>query len=53
MVDETAEGYEVQFRDLRFASPRSDRVAFVMEVDLDRNLRVEQQTFAFHGKPGQ
>src|SRR5579875_591386 len=26
MVDETAEGYEVRIRDLRFASPRSDSV---------------------------
>ena len=47
-VDETAEGATVRIRDLRFISPGSGRGAFVVRVDLNRNLRVEKQAFTFH-----
>lgn len=47
-VDETEEGYEVRLRDLRFASHRTGQAAFIVRIDLDRNLRVRRQTFSFH-----
>jgi inner membrane protein len=40
-------GYTVYFRDLRFASLRSGRWGFVVEVELDKLLHVRQQGFSF------
>ncbi|MGH9396884.1 MAG: metal-dependent hydrolase [Terriglobia bacterium] len=41
------EGDRVFIRDLRFASTNSQYWSFVLEVDLNRSLRVTRQTFAF------
>jgi inner membrane protein len=40
-------GFEVYFRDLRFALPGSQLWRFVMEIDLDDHLRVRGQSFSF------
>ncbi|MGH9356882.1 MAG: metal-dependent hydrolase [Terriglobia bacterium] len=50
-VDQTEEGYEVRLRDLRFASRGPAPAAFVAQIDLDRELRVRRQTFAFRAAP--
>lgn len=47
MVNATEEGFEVYIRDLRFASPRSSAWGFVLEIDLDRSLRVQHESFSF------
>jgi inner membrane protein len=47
LVIPTEEGSVVYIRDLRFASADSDRWNFVVEVDLDRSLRVLKQLFTF------
>ncbi len=46
-VEKTEEGYHVSVRDLRFASPGLRRGGFVVQVDLDRNMRIQRQTFSF------
>ncbi len=46
-VEETDEGYLVTIRDLRFYSAFAASRGFVMEVGLDKNLRVLSQTFSF------
>jgi inner membrane protein len=43
----TETGFNVYLRDLRFASPNSSMWAFVLEVQLDKTLRVRHQTFSF------
>ncbi|MGH9445609.1 MAG: metal-dependent hydrolase, partial [Terriglobia bacterium] len=47
MVNRTEDGDIVYLRDLRFASPDSSRWDFVVQVDLDRSLRVRKQSFTF------
>ena len=44
------DGFRVFIRDLRFARPGSTDWDFVVEVDLDRSLRVKNQTFRFSMK---
>jgi inner membrane protein len=51
MVNQTENGYSVFLRDLRFASADSTRWDFVVEVNLDRSLRVRTQSFSF-SRPG-
>lgn len=50
-VDQTEEGYEVRLLDLRFASRGLAPAAFVTQIDLNRELRVRRQTFAFRAGP--
>jgi inner membrane protein len=49
-VEETASGYVVTLRDLRFYSPESRRGGFATEVVLDKNLNVLSQDFSFRPK---
>ena len=44
-------GYSVTLRDLRFASLRTERRGFVVDVKLDKNLRVLSESFSFVGAP--
>ena len=46
-AEEQEDGYDVTLRDLRFISFRSDRRAFVVEVELDKNLGVRSESFSF------
>ncbi len=46
-VVEADEGYTVTLRDLRFLSPPSQRSAFVVEIELDKDLRVRSESFSF------
>jgi inner membrane protein len=43
----TEDGYTVYIRDLRFGTPMSSHWNFVVEVQLDRSLRVLHQSFSF------
>jgi inner membrane protein len=47
MVLGTEDGFNVYFRDLRFASPNSNMWGFVFEVQLDKALRFRHQSFSF------
>jgi len=49
-VDEGIEMDEVTIRDLRFASPGSGRSGFMVEVLMDKNLKVLKQLFTFGGR---
>ncbi|MGH9432821.1 MAG: metal-dependent hydrolase [Terriglobia bacterium] len=49
-LDEGAETDEVTIRDLRFASLGSRRSGFMVEVVLDKNLKVLKQFFTFGGQ---
>jgi inner membrane protein len=44
-------GYSVTLRDLRFASLRTGLRGFVVDVKLDKNLRVLSESFSFTGTP--
>jgi len=50
-VEEGEEAYHISVRDLRFSSGLM-RGGFVMDVDLDKNLRVRSESFSFSGPPG-
>jgi len=50
-VRETEDGFRVTFQDLRYVSLESDRRRFLVEVDLDRNLRVRSESFSLSGGP--
>jgi inner membrane protein len=47
MVLATADGFNVYFRDLRFASPSSNMWGFVLEVQLNKALQIRRQSFSF------
>jgi inner membrane protein len=49
-VEETDDGSEVTLRDLRFASPKEDRLGFAASVTLDKNLRVVSEGLRFTGQ---
>lgn len=44
-------GYSVTWRDLRFASLGTERRGFVVDVELDKNLRLLSESFSFTGAP--
>ncbi len=46
-AQERDDGYEVLLRDLRFYSFNSQRIPFVMDVKLDKDLRVRSESFSF------
>jgi inner membrane protein len=46
-VQEGDEGFDVTLRDLRFISLDSPRQGFVVEISLDKNLRVRAESFSF------
>jgi inner membrane protein len=48
---ESEQGFDVSLRDLRFFSPMSERRGFVMDVKLDRDLRVRSERFSFSSPP--
>ena len=48
-VQDFGGSYSVAFRDLRFAMPGAQSPGFVMTVDLDKDLRVRSESFAFRG----
>ncbi len=48
--EESEGGFEVTLRDLRFVSPAPRRRAFVVEIDLDKDLRVRSEFFSFSGE---
>lgn len=50
-VEETEDGYDVTLRDLRFISSAISRRAFVVDVRLDKQLRVRSESFSFSGQP--
>ncbi|HTV56020.1 MAG TPA: metal-dependent hydrolase [Terriglobia bacterium] len=43
----TEDGFDVYFRDLRFASPNSSMWGFVLEVQLNKALQIRHQSFSF------
>lgn len=45
------DGFEVLLRDLRFFSMNSDRLGFVVDVELDAELRVRSEAFHFSLPP--
>jgi inner membrane protein len=47
MVLGSAEGFNVHFRDLRFASPNSNAWSFALEVQLNKDLQVRHESFSF------
>ncbi|MGH9450655.1 MAG: metal-dependent hydrolase [Terriglobia bacterium] len=47
VVFDQEDNHRVFMRDLRFASPDSKRWNFVLEIDLNKSLRVIRQTFTF------
>jgi inner membrane protein len=46
-VDDTDNGFFVSIQDLRYASSSNQRRSFVVEVELDKNLRVLSESFSF------
>jgi inner membrane protein len=50
-TEETDEGYLVSIRDLRFHNALAGGQGFVMDVELDKNLRVLAQDFSFSPPP--
>jgi inner membrane protein len=46
-VEEEDAGFKVTLQDLRFASLNSRRRGFVVEIELDKNLRVRSESFSF------
>jgi len=48
-VAETEKGYDVTLRDLRFLSSALSRRGFVVDVRLDKQLRVRSESFSFSG----
>lgn len=46
-VDAREDGYDVTLRDLRFLSSSLSRRGFVVDVSLDKNLRVRSESFSF------
>ena len=53
-VTETENGFNVTFQDLRHISFASDQRGFVVEVNLDKNLRVRSESLSLSGgaRPG-
>ena len=53
-VTETENGFSVTFQDLRYISLAPGRRGFVVEVELDKNLRVRSESLSFSGgaRPG-
>jgi len=49
-VEETDNGYDVTIEDLRAATSPGQRRPFVVDVELDKNLRVLSESFSFIGK---
>jgi len=52
-VDPAEDGFDVEIRDLRFASLSRPQRTFVAEVKLDKNLRVISESFQIVGRPAQ
>jgi inner membrane protein len=50
-VLETEDGFRVTFQDLRYVSLESGRRRFLVEVDLDKNLRVRSESLSLSGEP--
>jgi inner membrane protein len=50
-VEETEKGYDVTLRDLRFISSAISRRGFLVDVHLDKQLRVRSESFSFFGGP--
>jgi len=48
---ETTSGYAVSLRDLRFISTMSGRRGFVVDVELDKDLKVRSESFRFTAAP--
>jgi inner membrane protein len=46
-VEEGEDGFAVTLRDLRFFSRLARRRGFVVEIELDKNLRVRSESFSF------
>ena len=49
-LEETENGFAIVLRDLRFASLASRRRGFLVEIELDENLRVRSEWFSFTGE---
>ncbi len=49
-VEETDNGYDVIIEDFRAATSPGQRRPFVVEIELDKNLRVLSESFSFIGK---
>jgi hypothetical protein len=47
IVEENENGYEVTLRDLRFLSSATSRRGFVVDISLDKSLRVRSESFSF------
>lgn len=50
-VEESDDGYEVTLRDLRFVRSAMSPRGFVVDVGLDKNLRVRSESFRFSASP--
>ncbi|MBZ5545316.1 MAG: metal-dependent hydrolase [Acidobacteriia bacterium] len=50
-VAESEDGYDVTLRDLRFLSSALSKRGFVVDVHLDKQLRVRSESFSFSGTP--
>lgn len=50
-IEDTDSGFFVSISDLRYAPPPGQRRAFVVDVELDKNLRVLSESFNFFAKP--
>lgn len=50
-VLETEDGFKVTLQDLRYVALASERRGFVVEIELDRDLRVRSESFSFSGEP--
>ena len=48
---QTSDGFDVTFRDLRFFSLESTRGGFVVDIRLDKTLRVRSERFRFSEGP--
>lgn len=51
-VEQTEDGLDVTLQDLRFLSRSSRRRSFTAEIRLDRDLRVQSESFSFSGPAG-
>lgn len=49
-IEDTDNGFFISIQDLRYASTSNQRRAFVVEIGLDKNLRVLSESFNFIGK---
>ena len=52
-VLETEDGFRVTFQDLRYVSLESGRRRFLVEVDLDKDLRARSESLTLSGEPRQ